>query len=241
MIITIENLTLSYDRHPAVHHMNGTFEAGSLTAITGPNGAGKSTLLKAIAGILTPSDGQIHIACSTDEIAYLPQASAIDRDFPITALQMIATGFWKKAGGFGKINADHLKQAQQTLQTVGLQGFEHRQLSTLSAGQMQRALFARLIVQDAKVILLDEPLSAVDTDTCEKLLEIIAGWHKEGRTIICVLHDFAQIREHFPQCLLLARDCIGWGKTSDILTSEKLSRTRQFRAAWQDHPEVCEQ
>ncbi len=239
--VTVSNLTLSYDRHPAVHHMDGVFEAGSLTAIAGPNGAGKSTLLKAIAGMLVPSEGRIVLECALRDIAYMPQAMEMEKDFPVSVLQMVCTGFWKQGGGFAAIDKAQKQAARNALATVGLSGFEHRQLGTLSAGQMQRALFARLLLQDAKLILLDEPFSAVDAETTEKLMEIIMRWHKEGRTIICVLHDLEHIRQHFPQCLLMARDCIGWGKSHDVLEKANLQRTRQFHEAWQETPEICQQ
>lgn len=228
--VTLQNVTLSYNRHPAVHHISGTFAAGSLTAIAGPNGAGKSTLLKAIAHITQPDEGHITInSTESQRIAYLPQAADIQRDFPCTLLHLVTTGFWYSAGALRAITSPMKQQARDALAQVGLRGLESRDIASLSAGQFQRALFARLLVQDASLILLDEPFNAIDESTTNHLLHIIENWHKEGRTVICVLHDLDQIRAHFPECLLLARECIAWGNTKQTLHPENLLGARFFR------------
>ncbi len=232
-VISLHNLTLAYDRKPAVHHINGTFDAGELVAIAGPNGAGKSTLLKAIAGILPIHEGTIEFHGLTHkDIAYLPQMAEIERDFPINVLQMVTSGFWKKTGGFGLINHKQRQQALEAIATVGLHGFEKRTLDSLSSGQFQRALFARVLVQDAKIILLDEPFSAIDANTTNALLGVIKRWHSEGRTVICVLHDFEQIKNNFTNCLLMARECIAWGKPDEVLKPETMLGTFLFREAY---------
>ena len=235
-MLTLENVTLSYNRHPAVHHISGSFAPGSLTAIAGPNGAGKSTLLKAIAGIIPCDEGRI---LHSERIAYLPQATDMQRDFPCTLLHMVTTGFWHKTGGLRAITAAMKGQARTALAQVGLSGFENRDIASLSAGQFQRALFARLLIQDANLILLDEPFNAIDETTTRHLMEIIQRWHKEGRTVICVLHDFDQIRTHFPDCLLLARECIAWGPSAKTLHPENLLNARFFRPDF-SIAEICE-
>ncbi len=237
MTVTLENVTLSYNRHPAVHHVSGSFERGSLTAIAGPNGAGKSTLLKAIAGIITPDEGRI---ASNERIAYLPQASEMQRDFPSTVLQMVTTGFWHKTGGLRAITPAMKEQARTAMLQVGLNGLETRDIGSLSAGQFQRALFARLLIQDATLILLDEPFNAIDETTTRHLMEIIQRWHKDGRTVICVLHDFELIRNHFPSCLLLARECVAWGSSVKTLHPENLLNARFFRPDFATASEICE-
>jgi len=239
--VTLENVTVSYNRHPAVHHISGTFEAGSLTAIAGPNGAGKSTLLKAIAGILVPEEGRITIAGTTRErIAYLSQAPEMQRDFPMSVLHMVATGFWHQTGAMGTITPHMRQQAAGALAEVRLQGMEKRDLSSLSAGQFQRALFARLLLQDAALMLLDEPFTAIDESTTAHLMDIVLRWHREKRTVICVLHDFEQIRKYFPQCLLLARECIAWGESAKTLHPEKLLNARFFRDDRPADTGICE-
>lgn len=237
-VVKLENVTLSYDRHPAVHQLCGEFSAGSLTAIAGPNGAGKSTLLKGIAGLLKPEEGAIVIE-DAKSIAYLPQAAELQRDFPMSVEEMVATGLWRKAGMFGGISKAQREKVLEAIEAVGLQGFSGRTLDTLSIGQFQRALFARLLIQDAKIILLDEPFNAIDADTTQQLLQVVRRWHHESRTVICVLHDFAQIREFFPHCLLLARECVAWGPSRETLHPEKLLQARFFRPVFAEHADAC--
>lgn len=235
--VILENVTISFNQHPAVHHLSGIFAQGSLTAITGPNGGGKSTLLKGIAGLLSPSEGRIRLE-PKGRTAYLPQSAALLRDIPMTALQLVATGFWHRAGGMKALTQSMQAKASEALEAVRLGGFETRDISSLSAGQLQRALFARAQVQDASLILLDEPFSAVDTETTHLLLHRIEDWHKEGRTILCILHDFEQIRQHFPACLLLARECLAWGTSPEVLHSEHQLHAHGFREDW--GTDICE-
>lgn len=239
--ITLSNLTLTYQRHPAVHHVSGEFRAGSLTAIAGPNGAGKSTLLKAIAGILPIHEGHLTLqGASQEDIAYLPQAADIQTDFPLNVLQFVTSGLWKKRKSFVRITSHDRDQAAEALKSLGLHGFETRTLNALSAGQFQRVLFARTLVQDAPILLLDEPFTAVDAPAAAHLLDVILQWHAEKRTVLCVLHDFEQIQNYFPECLLLARECIAWGNTTEVLKSEYLLSARFFREAYPAKEEICD-
>jgi len=129
--------------------------------------------------------------------------------------------------------------SQAAIQTVGLQGFEARPVGTLSSGQFQRVLFARLILQDAQLILLDEPFTALDSRTTTALLALMHQWHQEGRTVVAVLHDDAQALAHFDRTLLLARELVAWGPTADVLTDAHLQRARALAEAWDDQAEVC--
>ncbi|MBB3314680.1 zinc/manganese transport system ATP-binding protein [Rhizobium sp. BK181] len=238
--IELDDLTVAYERHPAVHHLSGTIAAGSLTAITGPNGAGKSSLLKAIIGELPPSSGSIRHRLKPTDFGYLPQAADINRRFPISVLDTVLLGSWRQAGAFAQIASPERQRARDALAVVGLEGFDRRSIGSLSAGQFQRVLFARLLLQDASVILLDEPFTAIDARTTRDLLHIVAGWHSEGRTVLAVLHDFEQVRAHFPQTLLLAREVIGWGATADIMTTANLTTARVMAERWDESAGVCE-
>lgn len=238
--ITVTNLTLTYHRHPVVHHVNGVFERGSLTAIIGPNGAGKSTLLKGLLGWLPANQGSVvwhHLA--KRDIAYLPQQATLERDFPISVIDTVLLGNWRKSGWFGGVNRDARARAEAALAEVGLAGFGVRNVQTLSTGQFQRVLFARLLLQNAPLILLDEPFTAIDAKTTADLLAIVQRWQQEGRTVICVLHDFEQVRQFFPQALLLAKTCIAWGPTNSVLSPANLSRANAMAASWDDHAAVC--
>ncbi len=240
--IRFDDLTLGYDRHPAVHHLDGTIPAGSLTAVVGPNGAGKSTLLKGIAGTLKPLGGRI--AVEGDEarqrIAYLPQAADIDRSFPVGVYDLVAMGLWNRAGLFGGIGRRERARIDEAIAAVGLTGFERRSIGTLSGGQMQRVLFARLLLQDASVILLDEPFTAIDAKTTADLLDLVRRWHAEARTIVAVLHDMDVVRRVFPQTLLIAREPVAWGDTDRVLSAENLLRARRLVEAFDPHATVCD-
>jgi zinc/manganese transport system ATP-binding protein len=237
--IRFDEVTLGYGRRPAVHHLDGEIRAGSLTAVVGPNGAGKSTLLKGIVGTLKPLEGQIRLNGPTSGIAYLPQAAEIDRTFPLSVYDLVAMGLWSKAGLFGGISAKDRTKVERALAAVGLIGFERRPLSTLSGGQMQRALFARLLLQDAPVILLDEPFTAIDAKTTADLLDLVRRWHEESRTVVAVLHDIDMVKRVFPQTLLIAREPVAWGDTPDVLSAENLLKARRMVEAYDPHADVC--
>ncbi|WP_332688843.1 zinc ABC transporter ATP-binding protein AztA [Bosea sp. (in: a-proteobacteria)] len=236
--IRFTDLTLGYDRHPAVHHVSGEIAQGSLTAIVGPNGAGKSTLLKGIAGALSPLGGAISLQ-KGKRLAYLPQSAELDRSFPIHVYDLVAMGLWGVAGIFGRIGFGQRSRIEAAIAAVGLTGFEGRSIGTLSGGQMQRALFARLLLQDADVILLDEPFTAIDARTTADLLELVQRWHGENRTVVAVLHDIETVKRAFPQTLLLARETVAWGETGEVLTAGNLLKARRMVEAFDNHAAPC--
>ena len=238
--LRFHNLTLGYDRHPAVHHLDGSVEAGSLTAVVGPNGAGKSTLFKGVVGVIKPLAGRIERnGTRPQDIAYLPQVAEIDRTFPINVYDMISMGLWRTRGLFGGIGRKDRDTVERAIEAVGLTGFEPRAIGTLSGGQMQRTLFARLLLQDARVIVLDEPFNAIDTKTAADLCDLVMRWHSEKRTVIAALHDLDLVKANFPQALLLAREPVAWGATSDVLTPENILKARRMCEAFDEHAEAC--
>lgn len=234
--IELSDLTLGYEGRAALLHLNGAFAAGSLTAVVGPNGSGKSTLLKGLTGALKPMGGRIERGgFGVREIAYLPQSAEIDRTFPASVSDLVALGLWAQRGLFRAIGGAGRQAVDDALVAVGLKGFARRPLDTLSGGQMQRALFARVLLQDAQVILLDEPFAAIDEKTVSDLIGLVRRWHGEKRTVIAVLHDVEMVREVFPQTLLLARESIGWGPTDDVLKPDNIARTRLLTETWDRH------
>jgi zinc/manganese transport system ATP-binding protein len=238
--IRFDEVTLGYGRRPAVHHLDGDIPAGSLIAVVGPNGAGKSTLLKGIVGTLKPLEGRIQLNGPSSEIAYLPQAAEIDRSFPLTVYDLVSMGLWSHSGLFGGISAKNRTKVEEALAAVGLIGFERRPISTLSGGQMQRALFARLLLQDAPVILLDEPFTAIDAKTTADLLDLVRRWHDEARTVVAVLHDLDMVRRVFPKTLLIAREPVAWGETLDVLSADNLLKARRMVEAYDPYAHVCQ-
>jgi len=238
--LRFQNLTLGYERHPAVHHLDGAVESGALLAVVGPNGAGKSTLFKGIVGALKPLAGAIERGRrEARDIAYLPQLPEIDRSFPISLYDMVAMGLWRAKGVFGGIGAKDRQAIEAAIAAVGLTGFEERTIGTLSGGQMQRMLFARLLVQDARVIVLDEPFTAIDAKTSADLLALVRRWHGEKRTVLAALHDIDLVKANFPETLLLAREPVAWGGTPDVLTAENLNKARRMCEAFDDGAETC--
>src|SRR5436190_15845406 len=188
--LKFRDVTLGYDRHPAVHHLSGEIAPGALVAVVGPNGAGKSTLFRGIVGILKPLAGSIGLGdLNIRDIAYLPQSADIDRSFPISVFDFVGTGLWRRTGLFGGIGKAEHHRIARALAAVGLTGFENRGIGTLSGGQMQRLLFARVLLQDARLIVLDEPFNAIDAKTSADLMALVEHWHAEKRTVVAALHD----------------------------------------------------
>jgi len=220
--LRFSNLTLGYERHPAVHHLDGEVEKGSLLAVVGPNGAGKSTLFKGIVGSLRPLAGRIERGGLTvRDIAYLPQIADIDRTFPINVYDMVSMGLWRRSGLFGGIGRKERAEVETAIAAVGLTGFEDRAIATLSGGQMQRTLFARLLLQDAD------------------LIDLVRRWHRECRTVLAALHDIELVKTSFPQTLLLARSPVAWGPTPEVLTPENLLKARRMCEAFDEHAHEC--
>jgi len=238
--LQFRDLTLGYDRHPAVHHLNGVIPVGALMAVVGPNGAGKSTLFKGVVGALKPLAGRIERnGVAPQDIAYLPQVAEIDRSFPINVYDMVAMGLWRSKGLFGGIGPSDHDRIEHAIDAVGLTGFERRPIGTLSGGQMQRMLFARLLLQDARVIVLDEPFNAIDAKTSADLLRLVRRWHAEQRTVLAAMHDLDLVRSAFPDALLLAREPVAWGKTIEVLTADNWAKARRMCEAFDEQAQAC--
>jgi zinc/manganese transport system ATP-binding protein len=215
--LAVDGVSAGYGGRLAIEGISGRFEAGSLTAIVGFNGAGKSTLLNVLAGMLRPYSGTVRLGGHHASLGYLPQVTEIDRDYPVSTLEFVALGGWRRFGPFRALPDDLTAGVGSALHAVGMQNTATSRISNLSVGQFRRILFARLIVQDAGVILLDEPFAGVDAQTMSVLLDLVECWHREGRTVIAVLHDLDVVRARFPSTLVLARRCVAWGATEAAL------------------------
>jgi zinc/manganese transport system ATP-binding protein len=225
--IRLEHVTVRRGGRDVVHDLSGSFAPGTLTAVAGPNGAGKSTLLLAMCGLLPVTSGSIAWGgIDARSVALLPQEGRVDRLFPITCRDVVALGWTSRLGLFRRIGREHYMAADRALASVGLDGLGSRPIGALSAGQFQRVLFARTIVRDAPVILLDEPFSAVDATTEADLMGIVRLWHRQGRTVVVVLHDLDLIRAEFPQTLLLGSGTHVWGATNEVLTASAVRQAR---------------
>ncbi len=214
--LRLEQVRLCREGRTVLSGLNGSFLPGTLTAVIGPNGAGKSTLLAALAGELPPSEGRI-VRAPGLRLGYLPQASRLDRQFPLQVQEVVALGLWPHIGPWGGMDGRARQRVDQALAEVGLAGLGPRPLQTLSTGQFQRMLFARLLAQNAQLLLLDEPFAAMDERTTAELLGLLQRWQAQGRTVVAVLHDLTQVREHFSHTLLLGGPSPVWNTTAAVL------------------------
>jgi zinc/manganese transport system ATP-binding protein len=148
-------------------------------------------------------------------------------------------GLWRRTGVFGGIGRRARDSIEKAIAAVGLTGFEDRAIATLSGGQAQRMLFARLLLQDARVIVLDEPFNAVDAKTSADLFALVQRWHGEQRTVLTSMHDIEFVRANFPETLLLAREPVAWGRTATVLTPENLLTARRMCEAFDEHAPAC--
>ncbi|MGB4101630.1 MAG: ABC transporter ATP-binding protein [Alphaproteobacteria bacterium] len=235
------DLTAGYDRHPAVHHVSARFKPGTLTAIVGPNGGGKSTLLKAVMGMIPLMSGHILMnGVTARDCAYMPQQSEIDREFPLRAIDLVNFGHWHRIRGVGRLMPEMAKISQDALARVGMAAFAERSIGSLSVGQFQRVLFARIIVQDARLILLDEPFAPIDSRTVLDLAPLLRQWRDEGRTILLVVHDLALAQEFCPDAMLLARDLVAFGDAATVLQPTNLQQARLLAESWIESAPQCD-
>ena len=227
--IEIEDLTVGYNAAAVLRGVSGHLPAGELSAVVGPNGCGKSTLLKTITGLLRPRSGRVRFTGSgRPDYAYLPQQSAIDADFPVSLREAVTMGLWPRIGGFGRVTAQHREEVEAALGAVGLASFADRPMGELSGGQARRALFARIVVQDAPVILLDEPFGNIDSHTTAALIRLMEKWRAQGRVVVAVLHDLDIAQRYFGWAMLLAHRSVACGPTTEVLTPDNLVHARDL-------------
>lgn len=232
--IHIRNLSVAYSQRRIISNLSCHFEAPALWGIAGPNGAGKSTLLKTLLGIQKPEKGNITFGgfCPCD-VAYLAQQNQLDRRFPLTVGDTVSMGLFREVGVFQKYTKTQREKMREALEKVGLASFAKTPLQALSGGQFQRVLFARLILQNAPVIFLDEPFTGVDAQTINDLMKLLHAWVEEGRLVIAVLHDLDLVQDYFPQTLLLARHFHKWGPTSKVLTKQNMVEALAASRSWE--------
>lgn len=196
-MILFSGLQAGYQRQPVTPVIDGCIAAGTLTALVGANGSGKSTLLKTIAGLLSPVSGRCELQLSRKEVGWLPQRSELETRFPLTVFELVAMGSWPRCGWFGGINPALRAEIMQALDAVQMRSFASAQPATLSGGQLQRVLFARLMLQRSKLWLLDEPFNGIDRQTIVLLMSILQQQQEQGTTLIVVLHDNALVTRYF--------------------------------------------
>jgi len=200
MSLILDDLAIGFPSHLVMAGIGGTIAAGSAVALIGHNGAGKSTLLRTLAGEQAALSGSLSWEPPSKRhrhVAWLSQTPSLRADAPLTVRELAAMGLWARLGLFGKPCRHDQERIDDALEMTGLSDLASCQVSALSGGQLQRALFARLAVQNSGLILLDEPFSAVDAASQVKLIEVIQSWVGEGRTVIAAIHDLECARQ-FP-------------------------------------------
>lgn len=217
-MITFQQAEIGYGSAPLFPPLNSHVPSGSLTAVVGVNGAGKSTLLKTIAGLLPLLGGSLRFnSHQLPHMAYLPQKIELDLQFPIQVSDLVSMGYWVQNSMFSACSVCTSQHIMEALDYVGMAAMARFPIGELSYGQLQRVLFARLLVQQASLILLDEPFSGIDSATTKFLLQVIEQLHQQKRTLIIVLHDMSLVTNHFSQVLLLTPQCCHYGDTHQIL------------------------
>ena len=202
-LLSANALCFRFDGRTVIDNVSFALEPGSLTALVGPNGAGKSTLLHLIQGRLKPASGSVE---SSGSIALMPQRAAIDWTFPITVAQMVELG--RQKGGAIATDA--------VLQQVGLNELASRRLNRLSGGQQQRALLARTLMQEAPILLLDEPCSAIDPPAREQLLGLMRRLAETGHTLLVSSHDWGQALDAYDRVIVLDGEVLADGTPDDV-------------------------
>ncbi len=228
--LAVQDLTVSYNRVPALHHIGFEVQCGQCVALLGPNGAGKSTLLKALAGLLPHETGSIsfhghEVAGATHDFAYLPQRENIDWDFPTTVRGLVEMGRFLRLGWWKRFRAEDCVAVDEAIAAMHLEPLEGRQISALSGGQQQRAFLARALAQQAHVFLLDEPFTGLDQPTQESLRETLRELRAHGKLIIASHHDLPSVPEVFDQVILLNGELIAAGPTTTAFTEANIHKT----------------
>jgi manganese/zinc/iron transport system ATP- binding protein len=228
--LAVHDLTVAYHRKPVLWDLDLNIPEGKLVGIVGPNGAGKSTLLKACLDLIPKTSGEVLIygkpyEQQRDLIAYVPQRESVDWDFPVSALDVVAMGTYRKLGWFKRVGKAQREQARAALDQVGIGHLADRQISQLSGGQQQRVFLARALVQDAEIYFMDEPFAAVDAATEQAIIELLQSLNARGKTVLCVHHDLATVSRYFDYLVLLNMRIVASGPTAETFTRENLHKT----------------
>ena len=235
-LLQVRHLTIGYPDLTLARQLSFDIDAGTTLAVLGANGSGKSTFVKMLLGLLPPLAGRLDWPAGRPrEIGYLAQMTEFDRRFPIRVRDLVAMGAWRGFGFWSGLDRAGRGRVAAALDAAGVLAIADRPLHTLSGGQLQRALFARVILQDAPLILLDEPFAAVDQSTEAHLLSIIRHWRAEGRAVVLVVHDLSSVLDHCTHALLLGGGIASHGPVDSVLTPARLvaqGYLSESQAAW---------
>ncbi|HEY61112.1 MAG TPA: metal ABC transporter ATP-binding protein [Anaerolineae bacterium] len=232
-ILEAKNLSAQYETNIALEDISFDLDKGERLAVVGPNGAGKSTLFKIIAGVLQPTSGEVHIYGHEPSghicIAYVPQRTNVDWNFPVTIADVVMMGRIGKLGLFRNPKASDWEMVNHTLEIVGLSQLAKRQIRQLSGGQQQRMFIARALAQEAELMLMDEPLTGLDTRSQEEIFRIMDQLRNQEVTILISMHDLRLASENFDLVMLLNHKIISMG------TPDKVFQPKYLEAAYGSH------
>lgn len=225
-----EHLSVHFEDRSALDEINLAFNPGEMTSLVGPNGAGKSTLLRCLDGILEPTHGHVlldgqPLQKPSPRIAYVPQRSEVDWKFPISVLDVAVMGRALHGNRVVPLAATDREDALAALDEVGMKRFASVQIGALSGGQQQRVFIARALLQNADVILLDEPFTGVDAPTQSLVIAVLADLRAASKTIVFATHDLAMAAESADACVLLNRRVIAAGPPRRVMTMSNLQTT----------------
>jgi len=225
-ILDVRKVSARYNGRFALEDITFHLHIGERVAVVGPNGAGKSTLFKVVAGVLQPASGEVNIYGSTPRghvcIGYIPQRSQVDWSFPVNVADVVMMGRIAKLGPLGWPKKRDWDFVNHALETVALTDLAKRQIGELSGGQQQRMFIARSLAQEAELMLMDEPLSGLDTPSQEGILALLDELKEQNVTVMVATHDLEQAAEYFDRIMLLNRRLIGLGPAEEVLQTEKL-------------------
>lgn len=225
-ILDVKHVTVHYNGRLALDDINFHLHEAERVAVVGPNGAGKSTLFKVVSGVLPPTSGEVNIFGSRPRghvcIAYIPQRSQVDWNFPVSVADVVMMGRSAKLGPLSWPHKKDWEHVHHALETVELSKLASRQISQLSGGQQQRMFIARALAQEAELMLMDEPLTGLDTPSQEGLLNLLDTLKNQNVTVMVATHDLDQAARHFDRILLLNHRMVAFGNPSDVLQTENL-------------------
>ncbi|WP_086313888.1 ABC transporter ATP-binding protein [Enterococcus sp. 7F3_DIV0205] len=226
-ILTIKHLTVSYQGQKALNDISLQIPAGKITGIIGPNGAGKSTFLKGMLGLLKTDSrtvllGEQLLDTQKKRIAYVEQRSALDLSFPINVLEVVLLGTYPKLGLMKRPKKQEKEQALKALKTVQLEEFAKRQIGELSGGQLQRVFIARVLAQEADIIVLDEPFVGIDMTSEKVIMDILKQLKEAGKTIVIVHHDLHKVAHYFDEVIILKKKLIACGPVATTFTNKNI-------------------
>lgn len=228
-MLTVKNLTVAYADTPVFADVAVHFNAGKITGIIGPNGAGKSTLIKAILGLIKVQSGKVDFSGRTlkevqQAIAYVEQRKDLDLTFPINVLDLVLTGTYGRLRLLKSPGKKERQAALEALEQVGLADFTKRQISQLSGGQLQRVFVARAIVQQADIMILDEPFVGIDMKSEQEIMAILNQWRDAGKTLIVVHHDLNKVSNYFDELVVMNHGIIAEGPVEEVYTAQNIER-----------------